>query len=351
MKNLNETKNKNLVMDVLKKNPSSTFNPLFSYVRDVQKQISASAAAVYVIHNDNTAGEWYSGRHHFSSSRKVHQDSRFNIFSARKSYIGLATAISLYEGKINSLDDELRIYLDDAGEEIIRGVTIRHLVTHTHGLELEGNRLVKEYPAGTHWGYNNAGLSLLYKIIKNTTGCTVADIIQEKVFAPLGFDETSWESEPSENLVYDILDEPEKHKISLEDRTGFERNLFVSARELAYWGYFHLKKGYINGTQVLPKEIFDTVTAIQTPGNMANIPLNGFFWFRNENNYEKSELGEKLPGGSYQILGKSGCTCLVIPKYNAVAVRMYNKIGNPPGYDYLRDIKNFGNLVAELFEG
>jgi hypothetical protein len=60
------------------------------------------------------------------------------------------------------------------------------------------------------------------------------------------------------------------------------------------------------------------------------------------------ELEEDVPKSAYQILGASGCTCLVIPEYDAVAVRMYNKVGNPPGYDYLRDIKNFGNLVSSL---
>ncbi|GIP18084.1 hypothetical protein J40TS1_37260 [Paenibacillus montaniterrae] len=59
-----------------------------------------------------------------------------------------------------------------------------------------------------------------------------------------------------------------------------------------------------------------------------------------------TELGDKLPIGSYQSLGITGCACLVIPELNVVAARMYNQTKpNPAGYDYLADIKTFGNMV------
>ncbi|WP_208589680.1 hypothetical protein [Gracilibacillus suaedae] len=150
------------------------------------------------------------------------------------------------------------------------------------------------------------------------------------------------------NLVADVFELSEEPKVRLDNDTGFERNLYVSAREFAHWGYLHLNKGNIHGKQVLPKNLFEFTTSIQTPKDMFHTPQNGFFWFKNENTYLKSELGENLPAESYQILGASGCACLVIPEYKAVAVRMYNKIGNPTGYDYLRDIKDFGNLVNSL---
>ncbi|WP_138977003.1 hypothetical protein [Brevibacillus laterosporus] len=33
---------------------------------------------------------------------------------------------------------------------------------------------------------------------------------------------------------------------------GSQANLFVSARELAYWGYLHLNKGRYNDRQIIP---------------------------------------------------------------------------------------------------
>jgi CubicO group peptidase (beta-lactamase class C family) len=346
--NLNTTHKKNKIHQFLIKEESEKFSPLYDYVEGVKNQINASASAVYVIQGNKVIGEWYSG-YDPVTKQKVKEDTRYNVFSVRKSYIGLAVEILINQGKIHSLEDKVLDYLDTENQTVCKDISIRHIVTHTHGLRFENNELIKFSTPGTVWEYNGAGLSLLYKIISKVSGSTVNEIIQDYVFQPLNFIETGWEIEYKENLLADVI-ELEKPSIRLEDNTGFERNLFVSARELAHWGYFHLKKGLINGEQVIPSSFLERTTSIQTPENLTNTPQNGYFWFRNENKYAKNELGEKIPPRAYQILGASGCACLVIPEYDAVAVRMYNKRGNPPSYDYLRDIKNFGNLIDSILK-
>ncbi len=57
-----------------------------------------------------------------------------------------------------------------------------------------------------------------------------------------------------------------------------------------------------------------------------------------------------MPSNSYQILGITGCACLVIPEYDAVVVRMYNQLTNTGDYDYLKDIRQFGNLANDLLK-
>ncbi|QGH32814.1 serine hydrolase [Gracilibacillus salitolerans] len=326
---------------------SERLHPLYTYVEDMKNQIKASASAVYVIQEDRVIGEWYSGFNPLTK-QKIEEDSRFNIYSARKSYIGLAVAILLNDGKINSLDDEVLEYVEGIDENIYKGITLRHLVTHTHGLKFINDKLIRSASPGSEWIYNDAGLSLLYKIILSISHHTVNGILQDYVFNPLEFSETGWESTYKNNLVADVFELSEEPKIRLDNDTGFERNLYVSAREFAHWGYLHLNKGNLHGKQVLPRNLFEFTTSIQTPKDMFHTPQNGFFWFKNENAYLNSEIGEDLPAKSYQILGISGCACLVIPEYKVVAVRMYNKIGDPAEYDYLRDIKNFGNLVSSL---
>ncbi|OZM57579.1 hypothetical protein CIB95_04195 [Lottiidibacillus patelloidae] len=337
----------NAIEKVLSKEPSVKLERLYNYVSKIQKQIRASASAVIVIQKNKVIGEWYEG-HDPLTGNVINEKSRFNVFSTRKSYIGLVVAFLLKEKKIKDIDDFVTDYIDNLDQDLLQGVTIRHLVTHTHGLDIEGGKIIKNAPAGTVWDYNDGGLTLLYKIVSKTSGSTVNQILQDNVFTPLHFKETGWESSYLPTLVADVFESSEKPKVRLEDNTGFDRNLFVSARELAHWGYLNLNKGKIANRQVLPRELFDETTSIQTPKDMKNIPQNGFFWFLNENGFAESELGEDLPLNAFQILGASGCACLVIPEYDAVAVRMYNKIGNPPGYDYLRDIKDFGNLVNEI---
>lgn len=340
-----QTKKENRIGQLLLRAKSGPFEHLYEYVEDIQHHISATASAIYIIKNNDVVGEWYSG-FDVKTGQYIQENSRFNVYSVRKSYIGLAAAIAIHEGKIKSLDDYVLTYLDAEEKEALKDIKIRHLVTHTHGLHYENNTFSKEFSPGTEWEYKDAGVILLTKVIKETTGYTVSEILQHNVFNPLQFNETGWESTYNSNLVHDVYEGAQEAALNLKDNTGYERNLYVSARELAHWGFFHLKKGEIQNHKVLPTEILELATRSQTPTSLQNNHQNGFFWFRNDNSYIKSEIGEQVPKNSYQMLGASGCTCLVIPEYEAVAVRMYNKIGNPPGYDYLRDVKNFGNLVS-----
>ncbi|SFS68564.1 serine hydrolase [Paenibacillus sp. BC26] len=317
----------------------SAFYELNQYMLDIRNQISASAVSVVVIHNEQIVSEYYSGHHDkLPNSRAIDEQSQFNVASIRKTYLGLAISLAMYEGKINSVNDYVSDYLDDLDESVISHTTIRHLLTHTHGLQGPMKRL---FPPGTDWKYNNAGVNLLIRIVQKVFNQPLAEVLHERVFEPHGFKATGWRKEKHDKLVW--LDEE-----YVSDRGG-EANLFVSSRELAYWGQLHLSKGKYKGKQILPAALFEQVVTIATPSRLdESLPRHGFFWWIQDKSRPLSELGHELPNGSYQSLGFYGNAVLVIPAYNAVAVRMLNQLEpNPPGYDYLRDIQGFGNLVAK----
>ncbi|WP_018759195.1 serine hydrolase domain-containing protein [Paenibacillus terrigena] len=328
-------------MQMLVDTSNRAFRELNEYVLQISHKISASAASTYIIQNDCVVNEWYSGYHDKSvGSRMVDPQSRFNVASIRKTYLGFAVSLALYEGRINSLDDDVTNYLNDLDELICRDTKIRHLLTHTHGLQ-GGDHHRRIFPSGTDWKYNNTGVNLLIKIIQQVFGQTLAEVIEERLFLPYGFTESGWVKEKSENLVW--LNE------NYKDDQGHDVNLFVSTRELAYWGYIHLTKGKVNGMQRVPSAIFDQVSSITTPLSLnETLPRHGFFWWIQDMPRPLSELGDKLPIQAYQSLGLYGNTVLVIPEYHVVAVRMLNQTEqNPPDYDYIQDIQTFGNMVCK----
>jgi CubicO group peptidase (beta-lactamase class C family) len=315
------------------------FTELNQYMLDIQNLISASAASTCIIQNDRIVNEWYSGYHGTTrDSRVVDAQSRFNIASIRKTYLGFAISLALHEGKIKSLDNEIFDYLKDLDEDMVRNTTIRHLLTHTHGLQGTNKRI---FPPGTDWKYNNSGVNMLIRLVQQIFERPLAAVLEETVFNPLGFTETGWIQDKNEQLVW--LDE------SYEGQQGSEANLFVSTRELAYWGYVHLMKGKVRGEQMIPGMLFDQVTSIITPAQLdEGLPRNGFFWWIKDRHRSISELGNLVPEGSYQSLGFYGNAVLVIPEYKVVAVKMLNQTEpNPPEYDYLKDIQTFGNLVCQ----
>lgn len=106
----------------------------------------------------------------------------------------------------------------------------------------------------------------------------------------------------------------------------------------------------INGKQIVPKEVIKIATSLQSPTYVnKELPQNGLFWFVQNESAQLSELGERVPKGSYQILGITGPTILVIPEYNVVVAKMYNKRYNYGGDNYLYYLREFSNLVADTF--
>ncbi|KQL55236.1 penicillin-binding protein [Heyndrickxia shackletonii] len=330
-----------------------TFDPLTIYTEKIKKEMYASGTATVMMKDNKIIYEYYSGTHHFEpGARMIDESSQFNVYSTRVTYIGLAVAIAINEGYF-SLEDKLSAYLDQFDKDILGEATIRHLLTRCTGIKFGKDKADRVFDLGMN--IEGKRPDLLAYILKKTTGKTVAEILNEKVFTPLKLKETGWMSEGKDTLVCDIHSPDSYPTLRLGANTGEERNLFVSARELALWGNLHLNNGLIEGKQILPKEVFQLATTIQSPTALPKrFPKFGFLWWIKDQNvsYDYDELGEKLPAGTYQIFGASGCSCTVIPALNAVAVRMYNSLYTEDSnvFDYLGDIRKFGSLVVSCME-
>jgi CubicO group peptidase (beta-lactamase class C family) len=273
------------------------------------------------------------------------------VASVRKSYIGFAVAYALYHGFISSIDDPVSDYILTLDPSIIQGTTIRHLLTHTHGLKSNHGKIEREFLPGQGWAYRGVGIDMLCEIVHKTTGNSIAQILYKQVFDPLEFKETGWYAATHENLV-DVIREPNDPLWeTFESTSGDKSNMYISARELAYWGYLHLNRGNVLGKQVVPKNIIEMVTSLQSPVLQdRDLPQNGFPWFVIDYPAKRNEIGELVPKGSYQILGYTGVTLLVVPEYRTVAVRMFNSWGSPSGYDYLADVRGFRDCVMQCLK-
>lgn len=331
------------------------FDPVFEKVTRTAKAVGASGGALYVIQHNQVAYERYFGKQGTSpNARSVQADTQFHLASVRKSYIGFAVAYAVDHRYINDLDDQVSFYLTEYDQQLIDGVTIRHLLTHTHGLTIKEGQLTREFDPGTNWAYRGVGITMLASIITKTTGKTIAEILKTEVFTPLSFVETGWYGEMHERLA-EVVREPNHPSWSESARTdGDEMNMYASARELAFWGYLHLTKGKVNGEQRIPASLFTRATSRITPSGLKqNVPTNGYLWFvqdEQETQSERMEIGKSVASGAFQLLGFTGVAVLVIPKYELVAVRMLNHFGSPEGFDFLEDIRTFGDGVQRACE-
>jgi CubicO group peptidase (beta-lactamase class C family) len=333
---------------------SKDYQRLISYVEEIMELNHSSASALVVIKENEIILEHYGGYHSNSvGSTPITETSEFNVASARKSYLGLAVAFALYENKIKSLDDYAIDYFDEFDQELLANATIRHLVTHSHGLhQKDDGTLFREFESGKGWAYRGINVLMMTELIKRLYGKSFPELLKERVFLPLGFKETDWYTKPNEKLVQ-VIDSPNEaatFKLGSSD-DGSDSNLHTTAREFALWGNLHLNNGFLNGKQIVPKEVIRLATQVQNPNYKdKDTPQNGLFWYVQDTPSLKSEIGERVPEGSYQILGITGPTLLVIPKHNLVVAKMYNKRYNYGGDNYLHYLREFSNIVADTFK-
>lgn len=332
------------------------YQELISLVEDIKGRNHCSASALLILKDDEMVLEHYSGSHsNKEGSSPITQFSQFNVASARKSYLGLAVAYAVQEGKIKSLDDYAMNYFEEFDKELLGITTIRNLITHSHGLNVdEYGTIYREFAPGHGWAYRGINVLMMTQLIKKLYNQSISEFLNDRIFLPLGYKETVWQIKENEKLVKVIVNPNEEATSKLgNSNDGTESNLYVSAREFAHWGNLHLRKGNINGEQIVPKEVIEIATQVQSPKyKNEETPLNGAFWFVQGTPSLKSEIGDRVPKGAFQIIGVTGPTLLVIPEYNVVVAKMYNKRYNYEGIDgksYLYYLREFSNLVADVF--
>ena len=150
----------------------------------------------------------------------IQPDTRFPLASITKTFVTVAIAKLVEEGKLSWEDPLGKFFPDFPQADAREKVRLKHLVTHTSGLEdftgycrrnacpeiyrsmadyvrvatlAQGDSLV--YEPGTRWAYNNANFSLLGGIIERVSGEPFYEYIRENVLAPAGMKDTDL-SEP-----------------------------------------------------------------------------------------------------------------------------------------------------------
>ena len=133
----------------------------------------------------------------------------FEIGSITKQFTAAGLLMLVQEGKL-SVDDKISRHLKGTPESWAN-ITVRQLLTHTSGIKsytgLDGFALTKhltqaqfitaigaqplEFQPGASWKYCNTGFNLLGFIIENISGKNYWDYMRERIFKPLGMNQTT----------------------------------------------------------------------------------------------------------------------------------------------------------------
>ena len=189
----------------------------------------------------------------------VTPDSVFELASVTKSFTATAIMMLVEEGKV-ALDDKISKYLINA-PYTWRGITVRHLLTHTAGFASDckeirqqgwlanyttaemfeaGSKCPADFAPGDRWQYSDMGYFLLGMIIEKVSGTRWREFVRERIFQPLGMTATTvidqWAIIKNRTAGYTLRDGKLAHirrisQIELPSHYG----ILSTVKDLAKW--------------------------------------------------------------------------------------------------------------------
>ena len=187
----------------------------------------------------------------------VKPETVFQSGSMGKQFAATAIMMLVEEGKIG-LDDSITKYFPEA-PATWKPVTVRHLLSHTGGFtdypknfdfrkDRSEDELLKiaeaiplAFPPGTNWSYSNLGYLTLGILIHRVTGTFYGDVLQDRIFRPLGMQSTRIISEadiiPNRAAGYRLVKGELKNQewVSPALNTTADGSLYFSILDLAKW--------------------------------------------------------------------------------------------------------------------
>lgn len=170
-------------------------------------------ATVIVVKDGKTVLRKAYGIADTAGMKPMDADMSMRLGSITKQFTAVAILMLAEEGKLALTDDITRFFPDYPTRG--KRITVEHLLTHTSGIVSYTSR--PEYPLtmsrdvtvtqmidsfkndplefepGTRYRYNNSGYFLLGAIIEKVSGQPYATFLEQRIFVPLGMENTAYE--------------------------------------------------------------------------------------------------------------------------------------------------------------
>lgn len=194
------------------------------------------------------------------------------LFSLSKSFTSAAIGFARQEGKLD-LDDRIAEFfpekLPEHSDPRFLRMTVRHLLTMSSGhdrcalcymINQQEPDFVKSffrsplvYEPGSRFVYNSGATYMLSALIRRITGENLTGYLRPRLFAPLGFGEREWETDPEGTEL---------------GGWGFR----LTTEEIARFAQLLLDGGKWEGRQILPADYLEMATAFQIDNSMNTQP-------------------------------------------------------------------------------
>jgi CubicO group peptidase (beta-lactamase class C family) len=292
--------------------------------------------AILVARHGYLAAEWY--------AEGSGPDALGSSWSVAKSITATLIGQAIADGHIASVDAPMTTFIPEWSDAARAQIRLRDVLAMSSGLDWveDYEQLTNDasttdvvamvldeaplrvaidqpaaHPPGEVWNYSSGDTMLLGRVLRQATGKTAADLVQEKLALPMHFRDLHWWRDAAgETYTFCCVD--------------------ATARDFLKFGQLYLQRGVWGGRQLVPAAWIDTVTAPQARAN----PGYGFQWWLN---HPKAADGywPSLPATTYFALGHNGQYVAVFPELDLVVVRLGQYIV-PKTTDWVARVGLFG---------
>lgn len=266
------------------------FAPLEAAAAAEVKDAGIPGAAVAVVRGDRVVFAKGFGTTNIEGGPPVTSDTLFRLGSTTKMFTAAALVSLAEDGKVK-LDAPIGEYVKDLPKHFAP-LTLHHLLTHTAGVtdETRMNGALDEASLGREirgwkddflftepgkvYSYSNPGYRIAGLVAEEVGGKPYADVMDERVFRPLGMKRTTFK--PTMAATYPLAIGHEARSSSAtvirplaENAAGWPAgSMFSSVNDLSRWAVAFLNEGKIDGKQVLPPAVIVKLSAkhVTVPG-------------------------------------------------------------------------------------
>ncbi|MHC4229294.1 MAG: serine hydrolase domain-containing protein, partial [Planctomycetota bacterium] len=327
---------------------------------DLRRSLAAkNTKALLIVRNDRIVCEWYAAGHG--------PDKKHYTASLAKALVGgMSLLITLNDGRIAADDPVYKYVTQWKGHPDKSRITIRHLATHSSGIEdaeqddiphtelpgwkggfwrkdpdpftLSRDKAPIVFTPGAKYAYSNPGMAMLsYAVtasLRNAKHIDVRTLLREHIMRPIGAKDSEWSI--GYGKTYDV------DGLKLVPNWGGGS---YTARAVARVGRLMLRKGNWQGKQLIERRWVERVlqyagTALpdRPPGNPQ--PGCGLGWYTNFD-----AVWPKVPRDAFAGAGAGNQVLLVVPSLNLIVVRNGGNL-----YDAAKGEGFWGGLEKHLFD-
>jgi|APTNR8051073442_1049403.scaffolds.fasta_scaffold05628_4 CubicO group peptidase (beta-lactamase class C family) len=309
------------------------------------------------------------------------EDTIFDVASVTKVVATATAAMLCVERGLIGVDDPVSKHLPEFAGEGREKITLRHLLLHTSGLQVNPNGtkpplsrtpdeafalVCREKPLlepGSAFSYSSVGTMVLGMVIERATGKKINEFCATEVFRPLKMNNTQFR--PSGDTLKRVAPSSAPERGQVDDKVARamggvagHASLFTTTSDLARFARMMLKGGELDGVRLLKPETIQLMTSVQSPPDLRspdakNLPVRrGLGWdidtpYRTPPHDYTLHRGALFPVGGYGHTGWTGQMLWIDPFSKTFVIFLCNRYG-PDGKDTRPAVYQMHHRISTL---